>query len=244
QPEHRRGLRGRYPQRRAVRTHHAFVRTSLGRTAARTSTQRQRLPRERQSTNGVPRGQTPRSRAGTRAWPSRRLRAAAACRPCAPRRRAARSPTRRQTARKERGQLMSYDWFSVFGIELEYMIVAQDTLDVRPIADRILNELSGKDATMEVERGDVAWSNELARHVLETKTNGPVANLADAKNHFLAAVADMNRVLSAHGARLLPGGMHPWMMPDEEFELWPTDEEGIYGTFDRIFDCRGHGWSN
>lgn len=139
---------------------------------------------------------------------------------------------------------MSYDWFSVFGIELEYMIVAQDTLDVRPIADRILNELSGKDATMEVERGDVAWSNELARHVLETKTNGPVANLADAKNHFLAAVADMNRVLSAHGARLLPGGMHPWMMPDEEFELWPTDEEGIYGTFDRIFDCRGHGWSN
>ncbi len=139
---------------------------------------------------------------------------------------------------------MSYEWFSVFGIELEYMIVARDTLDVRPIADTILDELSGEEHTMEVERGSVAWSNELARHVLETKTNGPVANLADAKAGFVAAVADMNRVLSAHGARLLPGGMHPWMMPDREFKLWPIDEEGIYGTFDRIFDCRGHGWSN
>jgi len=139
---------------------------------------------------------------------------------------------------------MSYDWFSVFGIELEYMIVAEDTLDVRPIADRILNELSGQDATMEVERGDVAWSNELARHVLEAKTNGPSANLADAKRQFSAAISDMNCVLATHGAKLLPGGMHPWMMPDEEFQLWPTDEEGIYGTFDRIFDCRGHGWSN
>lgn len=139
---------------------------------------------------------------------------------------------------------MSYDWFSVFGIELEYMVVAEDTLDVRPIADTILNELSGEDATMEVERGPVAWSNELARHVLETKTNGPTSSLAAAREHFETGVADMNRVLGAHGARLLPGGMHPWMQPDREFKLWPIDEEGIYGTFDRIFDCRGHGWSN
>lgn len=139
---------------------------------------------------------------------------------------------------------MSYDWFSVFGIELEYMVVAEDTLDVRPIADTILNELSGEDATMEVERGPVAWSNELARHVLETKTNGPTASLAAARAQFETGVADMNRALAAHGSRLLPGGMHPWMQPDREFKLWPIDEEGIYGTFDRIFDCRGHGWSN
>jgi gamma-glutamyl:cysteine ligase YbdK (ATP-grasp superfamily) len=38
--------------------------------------------------------------------------------------------------------------------------------------------------------------------------------------------------------------MHPWMLPDREFQLWPDDPEGIYGAFDRIFDCRGHGWSN
>lgn len=42
----------------------------------------------------------------------------------------------------------------------------------------------------------------------------------------------------------MPTGMHPLMQPDREFKLWPRDEEGIYGAFDRIFDCRGHGWSN
>lgn len=139
---------------------------------------------------------------------------------------------------------MSYDWFSVFGIELEYMIVAADTLDVRPIADTVLDELSGESQTMEVTRGPVMWSNELARHVLETKTNGPTPDLALARSQFATAVADMNTILSRHGARLLPSGMHPWMSPDQEFQLWPTDEEGIYGTFNRIFDCRGHGWSN
>lgn len=139
---------------------------------------------------------------------------------------------------------MSYDWFSVYGIELEYMIVDRTTLDVRPIADSILEELAGVPAAMEVELGPVCWSNELARHVLETKTNGPTADLARASTNFGAAVRAMNGVLAQHGARLLPGGMHPWMRPDTEFKLWPIDEEGIYGTFDRIFDCRGHGWSN
>jgi glutamate---cysteine ligase / carboxylate-amine ligase len=139
---------------------------------------------------------------------------------------------------------MSYDWFSVFGIELEYMIVSADSLDVRPIADAVLDELSGESQTMEVTRGPVMWSNELARHVLETKTNGPTPDLALARSQFATAVADMNTILSRHGARLLPSGMHPWMSPDHEFQLWPIDEEGIYGTFNRIFDCRGHGWSN
>lgn len=139
---------------------------------------------------------------------------------------------------------MTYPWFSVFGIELEYMIVADDTLDVRPITDTVLDELSGQANTMEIELGPIMWSNELARHVIETKTNGPTANLGMARSHFATAIAAMNRVLSRHGARLLPSGMHPWMVPDRDFQLWPLDEEGIYGTFDRIFDCRGHGWSN
>lgn len=138
---------------------------------------------------------------------------------------------------------MSYDWFSVYGIELEYMVVDATTLDVRPIADKVLQELAGEPA-MEVELGPVCWSNELARHVLETKTNGPCSSLTQARTDFTNAIRAMNGVLAPHGARLLPGGMHPWMLPDSEFKLWPIDEEGIYGTFDRIFDCRGHGWSN
>jgi hypothetical protein len=34
------------------------------------------------------------------------------------------------------------------------------------------------------------------------------------------------------------------MNPDVEMRLWPNENDIIYRTFDRIFDCRGHGWSN
>jgi glutamate---cysteine ligase / carboxylate-amine ligase len=38
--------------------------------------------------------------------------------------------------------------------------------------------------------------------------------------------------------------MHPWMDPRRETRLWPHGNRAIYKTFDRLFDCRGHGWSN
>jgi len=38
--------------------------------------------------------------------------------------------------------------------------------------------------------------------------------------------------------------MHPWMDPERELRLWPHEQNVIYETFDRIFDCRGHGWAN
>jgi carboxylate-amine ligase len=38
--------------------------------------------------------------------------------------------------------------------------------------------------------------------------------------------------------------MHPTMDPRNEFVKWPHDYAEVYGAYDRIFDCRGHGWSN
>jgi gamma-glutamyl:cysteine ligase YbdK (ATP-grasp superfamily) len=34
------------------------------------------------------------------------------------------------------------------------------------------------------------------------------------------------------------------MDPAREFQIWPRGGRQIYETFDRIFDCRGHGWAN
>jgi hypothetical protein len=34
------------------------------------------------------------------------------------------------------------------------------------------------------------------------------------------------------------------MDPHRETRLWPHQNDEIYQAFDRIFDCRGHGWSN
>ncbi|HKA15114.1 MAG TPA: glutamate-cysteine ligase family protein [Myxococcota bacterium] len=133
--------------------------------------------------------------------------------------------------------------FEAYGIELEYMIVDAETLDVRPIADRLIEAEHGA-IENEIERGAFAWSNELARHVVEIKTNGPAAQLAGLARGFAGEIARIEGLLAPLGARLLPGGMHPWMDPAREFELWPHGDREIYAAFDRIFDCRGHGWAN
>lgn len=133
--------------------------------------------------------------------------------------------------------------FSGYGVEIEYMIVDAETLDVLPIADQLLDAVGGA-FDMDVPRGDAAWSNELALHVIEIKTARPMQDLAHVRGLFEHEVKAMSELLRPLGARLLPGGMHPWMNPELETRLWPHQNDVIYRTFDRIFDCRGHGWSN
>jgi len=133
--------------------------------------------------------------------------------------------------------------FAGHGIELEYMIVDADDLRVRPIADRVIEAESGR-IDNEIERGAFAWSNELARHVIEIKTNGPVAGLGGVAAGFQAEIDRIGAHLASESARLMPGGVHPSMDPAAEFALWPHGDREIYAAFDRIFDCSGHGWAN
>jgi len=133
--------------------------------------------------------------------------------------------------------------FEGFGIEIEYMIVDAASLDVLPVTDRAIRAVAGEYVN-EVERGPLAWSNELALHVIELKTNGPAPSLAPLPRVFQAGVDEVNAVLAGMGARLMPGPMHPWMDPHTETRLWPHDYNPIYEAYNRIFDCRGHGWSN
>ncbi len=133
--------------------------------------------------------------------------------------------------------------FEGFGVEVELMIVDAESLDVRPICDRLIEAVAGEPAS-EIERGDIAWSNELTLHVLELKTNGPASTLAGLAGRFHENVLAANRALEGLGARLMPGAMHPWMDPAAETRLWPHEYTEVYNTFDRIFGCSGHGWAN
>lgn len=133
--------------------------------------------------------------------------------------------------------------FDAYGIELEYMIVDGERLSVLPVADRALHALAGE-FTNEVETGALAWSNELALHVIELKTNGPVRSLAGLHQAFQHDVARLDALLAPLGGRLMPTAMHPWMNPERETRLWPHGDSAIYRAFDRIFGCQGHGWSN
>jgi gamma-glutamyl:cysteine ligase YbdK (ATP-grasp superfamily) len=133
--------------------------------------------------------------------------------------------------------------FEGFGIELEYMIVDATSLDVKPIADGLIEAESGS-IENEIERGAFAWSNELARHVIEVKTNGPVPGFGGVADGFDGELRRMHEKLAPMGARVLPTAMHPWMDAARDFELWPHGSHEIYDAFHRIFDCRGHGWAN
>ncbi len=133
--------------------------------------------------------------------------------------------------------------FDGFGVELEYMIVDRDTLAVHPVCDKLLAAVAGQ-ITGEVELGQFAWSNELALHVLEFKTNGPAASLDELAAGFQQQVARANELLRPLNACLLPAAMHPTMDPHTEMQLWPHEHSAVYEAFNRIFDCRGHGWAN
>lgn len=133
--------------------------------------------------------------------------------------------------------------FEGFGIELEYMIVDRDTLDVKPIADELLMQAAGE-LSSDFDDGSISWSNELALHVIELKTNGPAKSLVGVAKEFRRSLNRLSQIAKQFNARLMPTAMHPWMNPIEELKLWPHDYNPIYQAYNRIFDCRGHGWAN
>jgi len=133
--------------------------------------------------------------------------------------------------------------FAGFGVELEYMLVSRHGLAVMPAVDRLLAAEAGE-IVSEVEVGDLSWSNELVLHVIELKTNGPTGALEPLPSLFQDHVRRLNRLAAALDARLMPTAMHPLMDPAVETRLWPHEYSPVYEAFDRIFGCRGHGWSN
>ncbi len=133
--------------------------------------------------------------------------------------------------------------FQAYGVELEYMIVDRETLNVRPIADDLLKHEIGEIGS-DFENGVVTWSNELVSHVIELKSTKPEANFSSLENAFADNVKQINKVLENWNAMLLPSAAHPWMDPLTETRLWPHESNEVYEIYNRLFDCRGHGWSN
>ena len=133
--------------------------------------------------------------------------------------------------------------FDAYGIEIEYMIVDRDTCRVRPVADLLLkNEDGGIEG--ETSHGELDWSNELVQHVIELKTAEPTPSLRGLAPLFQTQVREINRILAQENCMLLPGATHPFMDPQRETRIWAHEYTEVYRTFDRIFNCHGHGWSN
>lgn len=136
-----------------------------------------------------------------------------------------------------------YHLFEVYGIELEYMLVNSNSFKVAPIVDVLLTKKNGE-LTSDVDNGTVAWSNELVAHVIEIKTNGPTNNINNLAEAFHKNITEINALLKPLNAKLLPTASHPTMNPLKDTQLWKHSYSEVYELYNRIFDCKGHGWSN
>ncbi len=135
-----------------------------------------------------------------------------------------------------------YHLFEVYGIELEYMLVF-NTFKPAAIVDKLLTKKAGE-LTSDVENGAIAWSNELVAHVVELKTNGPTSDLNGLSELFHKNVLEINALLKQFDSKLLPTAAHPLLNPLTDTELWKHSYSEVYELYNRIFNCKGHGWSN
>jgi glutamate---cysteine ligase / carboxylate-amine ligase len=133
--------------------------------------------------------------------------------------------------------------FSQYGIEIETMIVDRESLDLRSISDTLLQDADGA-VVNSLCHGPITWSNELVMHVLEFKTSEPVKQFDALSQQFHESMLLADERLLKAGGGLLGTAIHPWFDPFGGVKRWPHDDREIYDTFHRIFDSRGHGWSN
>jgi glutathione synthase/RimK-type ligase-like ATP-grasp enzyme/gamma-glutamyl:cysteine ligase YbdK (ATP-grasp superfamily) len=151
---------------------------------------------------------------------------------------ALREPIRRQAAPAKQ----HYRPFAVAGMELEYAVVDRD-LNAISLVEDAFRVLAGR-ATSDVDLGSIGFSNEIADHVFELKTQAPVRSLRQAEDALVEGVRRFADVLREQfDARLLPTGMHPWLDP-RKAKLWTRSNSRIYNTYARLFDVKTHGWMN
>ena len=136
-----------------------------------------------------------------------------------------------------------YHLFEVYGIELEYMLVNNNTFKVAPQVDELLTKKAGK-LCADVENCDIAWSNELVAHVIELKTNGPVKSTDDLASKFHDNILEIDALLQPLNLRLLGSAAHPLMDPTTDTQIWRHSYSEVYALYNTIFNCKGHGWSN
>lgn len=133
--------------------------------------------------------------------------------------------------------------FQAYGVELEYMIVDRESLKIRPITDELLKHLLGVYES-DYENGRVTWSNELVLHVVELKSTKPDNDFIGLEAAFAENISQINGILRQWNAMLMPSAAHPTMDPLKDTQLWPHENNEVYAIYNRIFDCKGHGWSN
>ena len=135
-----------------------------------------------------------------------------------------------------------YRLFEVTGVELEYAIVGPD-LRPRSLVEETFRRICGR-STSSLEYRRVGFSNEFASHMLEIKNVKPHSDPARMEAALVDGLRYFAGVLRHNfGARLLPTGMHPLMLPCET-ALWPRAGKDVFRAYAQVFPVWDHGWLN
>jgi gamma-glutamyl:cysteine ligase YbdK (ATP-grasp superfamily) len=79
---------------------------------------------------------------------------------------------------------------------------------------------------------------------VELKSTNPESNFNALENAFAENIKRINAILASSNAMLMPTAAHPFMNPTVETRIWPHENNEVYDIYNKMFDCRGHGWSN
>lgn len=124
-------------------------------------------------------------------------------------------------------------WSNELCLHVLEMKTAEPATSLAGLADRFLESVRGANELLARRSTRSSGTRASGPHSPGTRASGPPSPGPQASGPP-----------SPHPPRLLGGAMHPWMDPAREMRLWPHDNSAIYNLFDRIFDCRGHGWAN
>ncbi|MFM7429652.1 MAG: glutamate-cysteine ligase family protein, partial [Flammeovirgaceae bacterium] len=80
--------------------------------------------------------------------------------------------------------------------------------------------------------------------MIELKSTRPENNFNALENAFVDDVRRINAILYKWNAMLMPTAAHPFMNPLTDTKLWTHDSNEVYDLYDKIFNTKGHGWSN
>jgi glutamate--cysteine ligase len=87
-------------------------------------------------------------------------------------------------------------------------------------------------------------SNELVDHLLEIKNPKPLLHAAEIEQGLVDGVRAAARFLQERaGGRLLPGGMHPTLDP-QEARPWRRSDQRLIRTYERYFGLQSHARAN
>lgn len=139
--------------------------------------------------------------------------------------------------------ITAFHLFQAYGVELEYMIVDKDSLQVKPISDELLKHEIGSYGN-EVHNGIVTWTNERVLHLIELKSGKLEINYNTLEHAFADNIKLINKILSQWNAVLMPTAAHPFMNPSLEAKVWPHQKHEVYELYDQLFDFKKHGLSN